>query len=80
MSVKKVLVKIWKGFKNGWMKFAHTLGRINTNILLTIFYFILIGIYAIIIGLPKKIIQLISKKPKTYWIEHKKVKDYKYPF
>lgn len=80
MSVKNILVKIWKGIKKGWMKFAHTLGVINTTILLTIFYFILIGIYAIIIGLPKKLIQLLRKAPETYWIDHKNVKDYKYPF
>jgi hypothetical protein len=83
MNVKKILGKIWKGLKKGWMKFAHTLGRINTTILLSIFYFVLVGIYAIIIGIPKKIILILRKQPTTYWIDHKQGKDihgYKYPF
>lgn len=79
MNAKRILVKIWQGFKKGWMKFAHTLGLINTTILLTILYFVLIGIYAILIGLPKRIFDFF-KKNKTYWIEHKSMKDYKYPF
>ncbi|MFC1599551.1 hypothetical protein ACFL3T_00805 [Patescibacteria group bacterium] len=62
------------------MAFAHTLGRINTTILLTIFYFILVGIYAVIIGIPKRFIEVFKKQPTTYWIDHKQGKDYKYPF
>ncbi len=73
----------WKGFKKGWMKFAHVLGIINTTILLSIFYFVLVGIYAIIVGLPKKLIQVFKKHPSSYWINHKQGRDihnYKYPF
>jgi len=78
--MKNVLRKIWQSIKKGWMAFAHTLGRINTTILLTIFYFVLVGIYAIVIGVPKRIIQILRKQPTTYWLDHKAGRDYKYPF
>ncbi|MFC1810883.1 hypothetical protein ACFLZH_05265 [Patescibacteria group bacterium] len=81
--MKEFLKKIGRGFKKGWMKFAHTLGRINTTILLTIFYIVLVGIYAILIGFPKRIYALVRKNPETYYITLKKSKDlnsYKYPF
>jgi len=83
MNVKKILIKIWNGFKKGWMKFAHILGIINTTILLSIFYVVLIGIYAILIGIPKRLINVFRKEQTSYWINHKQGKDihgYKYPF
>jgi protease PrsW len=58
----------WKAFKKGWMAFAHGLGVINTTILLSIVFYIFVGIYAII----SKIIKLVSypfkKKPDSYWL------------
>jgi len=72
--------KILKSIKTGWLKFAHVLGVINTTILLSIFYIVFIGIYAIIVGLPKKAFALIKGKPKSYYIDHSNSKEYKYPF
>lgn len=72
--------KILKSIKTGWLKFAHALGVVNTTILLTVFYIVLIGIYSIIIGVPKKIYSFFKKKPASYYIPHSSSKDYKYPF
>lgn len=78
-----ILKKIWGGFKKGWMKFAHVVGVINTTILLSIFYFILIGIYAIISNFFKLLAMPFRKKPDTYWIPRKEEFDpesCKHPF
>ncbi len=72
--------KILKSIKTGWLKFAHVIGVVNTTILLTVFYIVFIGIYAIIIGLPKRIIEHFKKPPKSYYFDHTQSKDYKYPF
>ncbi|MFC1655994.1 hypothetical protein ACFL3C_03935 [Patescibacteria group bacterium] len=76
------LKKIWNGFKKGWMKFAHVLGVINTTILLTIFYFVLIGVYAIITNIFKLITFPFRKKSDTYWIPRKELdpEGHKHPF
>jgi len=74
--MKEILKKI----KTGWLKFAHALGVVNTTILLTVFYIVFIGIYAILIGVPKKIIELVRRNPDSYYISHTNSKDYKYPF
>jgi hypothetical protein len=74
--MKNLLKKV----KTGWLKFAHALGVVNTTILLTVFYVVFIGIYAILTRIPIKIIELIKKNPDTYYIPHKKSTDYKYPF
>lgn len=39
-TIFKPFVLIWRG----WMKFAHVLGWINTRILLTVTYFIIVAI------------------------------------
>lgn len=42
--MKKFFSLLWRG----WKKFAHVLGIVNTKILLTIAYFIVMGIVSII--------------------------------
>ncbi|MBU2524966.1 hypothetical protein KKG71_07270 [Patescibacteria group bacterium] len=40
--------KIWNWIKAGWMRFAKALGWVNTRILLSVFFVIIVGIYALI--------------------------------
>ena len=40
--------QFFKALYRGWMKFAHVLGRINTAILLTLFYFLFLGLAKLI--------------------------------
>lgn len=48
-----------------WEKFAHVFGLVMNTIILTVFWIVAIGIYAII----GKLIRLTRKKPSdTYWI------------
>ena len=35
--------QFFKALYRGWMKFAHFIGKINTAILLTLFYFLFLG-------------------------------------
>lgn len=52
--MNRILDKIWQG----WKKIAHAIGKVNTRILLTLFYFIIIGFVALI----KNIIKVFSSK------------------
>jgi hypothetical protein len=45
--MKKVLNKIWQL----WKRFAHGLGRVNTVILLTLFYFLVISPFGLLLRL-----------------------------
>lgn len=45
--MKKVLKQIW----NGWMRFARTVGRVNTVVLLTLFYFLILSPFGAIMRL-----------------------------
>jgi len=54
--MKKILNILYKY----WMKFAHVLGTINGFIILFVFYFVIIGLYA----LPQKVARLISGSKK----------------
>ena len=42
--MKRVLSLLWQG----WKKFAHVLGIVNTRILLTISYFIILALVSIL--------------------------------
>lgn len=49
----------------GWKKFSHVLGLVMSTVILTVFWIIAIGSYAVI----GKIIRLFRKKQSdTYWI------------
>ncbi|OGC47078.1 MAG: hypothetical protein A3A94_03475 [Candidatus Portnoybacteria bacterium RIFCSPLOWO2_01_FULL_43_11] len=67
--VGQILKKIWRG----WKKFANLIGRFNTHIILSIFYFLIIGFVFSI----KKIISFFSSKPfqDSYWVLREKKKD-----
>lgn len=68
------LKKIW----NGWKIFARTLGRINTKIILSLFFFFIFGPIALI----RKLFYLFKKKSSanTFWIKkeskRQKLEDY----
>lgn len=62
--------RIGKIFYKYWMKFAHILGTVNGYILLTFFYFVIIGFYAI----PRGIFKFFFRdkdRNVTFWKEKK---------
>jgi hypothetical protein len=63
--MKKLISRI----KDGWMYFARTLGRVNTIILLTLVYLLIIGPMALLAKIFRK--DLLQKKKQsmetTYW-------------
>ncbi len=61
---------IWRTLKDWWMSFAHALAWVNTRLILTIFYFIIIGLPAIVLKIIRK--DLLHRKYTTdssYWIK-----------
>lgn len=65
------------------MKFAHTLGRINSTILLSIVYFVFVGIYSVLSFAIFIFTYPFKKEPATYWIDYRGYDDeesYKHPF
>lgn len=78
--------KILKNLFSCWMMFVRFLGKINTFILLTLVYFLIIGPLAIFFKLIKKDL-LDTKFPdskKSFWIKKQrkvlKEKDYEQQF
>ena len=56
------------------MAFAHALGWFNTRLLLTVFYFVIIAVPAIILKIIRK--DLLQRKYETtgsYWIDKPKI-------
>jgi hypothetical protein len=65
--MKKFLSLLWRG----WTKFAHGLGIVNTKILLTLTYFIVIAVVAILTRLfGRDLLDRRIKPRETYWHEH----------
>lgn len=56
-----------------WMVFARTLGKINSVIILTLLFFVVVGPYALV----KKTIRMMrtlsrqAAAPQTYWVDKK---------
>ena len=57
------------------MKFAHVLGTINGFILLFIFYFVIIGIYALAQQIIKLFFGKKIKKDNSYWQKKEELGD-----
>ncbi len=51
---------LWKA----WMTFAHALGRVNTVIILTVFYVVILAPY----GIASALARLFAKKSTPAWI------------
>ena len=63
-SIFGPLKPAWKA----WLKFAHFIGKVNTMILLTFFYAVIIGIVKIITFLGRKdLLDERGKDPSSYW-------------
>jgi hypothetical protein len=61
---------IWRG----WKKFAHGLGIVNTKILLTLTYFIIMAIAAIIAYLVRAdLLDRRMRKEASYWRKRERV-------
>lgn len=63
-------IKFGKLLYRGWMKFAYALGWVNTRILLTLFFFLIITPVAVAMRLLGKDIlsQRLDPGAETYWI------------
>jgi len=48
------LMRFLKQLYKIWMKFAHLIGRVNTAILLTLFYFLFLGVAKLVTVLLRK--------------------------
>ncbi len=69
-----IIVSTFRKLKSWWMAFAHALGWFNTRLLLTVFYFVVIAIPAIILKIIRK--DLLQRKYETtgsYWIDKPKI-------
>jgi len=70
--MKKFFSLIWRG----WKAFAHALGIVNTKILLTLTYFIVVAIAAIIGWIARADLLDRRMKPQaSYWRERHPVHD-----
>jgi|GEM_PF-1900289 len=64
----KFIVNFLKLAYRLWMGFAHILGKINTAILLTVFYFLLIGTAKLFLILTRKdLLDSRWKDRSSYW-------------
>jgi hypothetical protein len=68
--MKKFFSLIWRG----WKKFAHVLGIINTRILLTVSYFVILAFAAVITKITgKDLLERRMKPAQSYYHEHEPV-------
>jgi Saxitoxin biosynthesis operon protein SxtJ len=58
---------LFHALKRGWMAFAHALGKVNTVIILTLFYFVLLAP----IGLIVRLSSFLKGHSKPQWIMKK---------
>lgn len=57
-----------------WKKFAHRLAIIQTTIILTLFYFLMIGVFALVAKLlGKDLLDKKWKQNKSFWKEKEKL-------
>ena len=66
-------VRFLKALYRIWMKFAHLIGRVNTAILLTLFYFLFLGVAKLATVLGRKdLLDTAWKDRASYWKKRKR--------
>jgi len=68
-------VKILRALWAGWKAFAHRLGVINTFIILTVFYFVVIGISALIMFVTRRDLLGIRRREGSVYAPHERQPD-----
>lgn len=64
---------VWKKPYFYWMKFAHLLGRVNTALLLTLFYLLILGPVAMVLKLfGKDLLDRKAEQRTSYWYNKSK--------
>lgn len=65
---------MWKRIWFFWKKLAHRLAIIQTTIILTLFYFLMLGVFALVIKLLRKdLLDKRWKKNRSFWKDKGKV-------
>ena len=66
-------MKYGRILKEYWLRFAKFLGKVNTIILLSLVYIIVIGVFALVIKVLRRdfLQKKIDKNSTTYWQERK---------
>jgi hypothetical protein len=68
--MKKFFSLLWRG----WKKFAHVLGIINTRILLTVSYFVILAVAAVTSKVAgKDLLDRRMKRAETYYHPHEPI-------
>jgi len=70
LRMVQTLRRLWKKIFGWWMAFAHVLGQVNTVILLTVMYVLIIGPSWFVVRVLRK--DPLRRKPAgrgSYWIE-----------
>lgn len=66
------MIAFLKFLYRGWMAFAHVLGKINTAILLTLFYFLFMGMAKLLtLLLGKDLLDSQWRDRSSYWKDRK---------
>lgn len=63
--LKDLLSRLW----SRWKVIAHAVGNFQSRVLLTIFYFLVIPPFALVVKLLKDPLQLHSVGHSSYWLE-----------
>jgi len=68
--MKRFFSLLWRG----WKKFAHVLGIINTRILLTVSYFVILAVASIITKIGRKdLLERRMTRVQSYYPDHEPV-------
>jgi hypothetical protein len=68
--MKRFFSLLWRG----WKKFAHVLGIINTRILLTVSYFVILAVASIITKIGRKdLLERRMTRVQSYYHDHEPV-------
>lgn len=68
--MKKFLSLLWRG----WKEFAHVLGIVNTRILLTVSYFVILAFAAVVTRIfGKDLLDRRMKRAETYYHPHEPI-------
>jgi len=74
-SGKNGVVRAMRRLWSGWLKIAHVIGTFQARVILSVFYFVVVPIFAVLVKALRDPLALRTAARSTFWLERQALPD-----
>lgn len=70
-TVVRAMRRLW----SGWLKIAHVIGTFQARVILSVFYFVVVPVFAVLVKALRDPLALGTAARSTFWLERQALPD-----